>query len=126
MKKVGGISLTLSSFEEGLWFDSDLQEYQPKGWGVKLNIVWGKMIRPVPKFWKGEVNAWLNEPWFVIRIPFIVAPYLSIALGRVGFYLGFKTFSTIKEDLKLLPWLREDEVDCQFLQLTATTRRTRW
>jgi hypothetical protein len=139
MRTVYGISLSLGSFERGLWFDHDRRDYQPEGWGIRLHIAVGKLIRPVPKFWYSKKqnrykhnNPWKgDEPWFVIRLPIIIGPFISIALGRFGAYLGCKTFLVTEAHLgpdRYGKWLTEDErrVPGEYLQLTATTRRTRW
>jgi hypothetical protein len=55
---VGGISLSVGSYERGLWFDHDNKDYQDGGVGIKLDILAGHMIRPVPKFWKPNQNPW--------------------------------------------------------------------
>lgn len=131
---VEGLSLTLGSYERGLWFDHDVRDYQPKGFGLKLDIVAGHMIRPVPKFWEKDTNPWKgDEPWFVIRCP-MIGPYISLAAGKGGIYFGFKTF--LVEDKHRSPerygkWMREDEFPEPngvnvYLQPSATIRRTRW
>jgi hypothetical protein len=135
MKKVHGISFSLSSLEKGLWFDHDKREYQPEGWGIRVHVVAGRMIRPVPRFWKSysQWNTW-HDPWFVIRIPFLVMPFLSVALGSLGFYIGFKTFvCTSKSSSESIygKWLRveeqgTDEDPAEYITLSATARRTRW
>ena len=76
MKRVYGISFAFSSFERGLWFDHDIKEYQPSGFGIKLDLLFGKMIRPVPKFWKlgwwkgeDEYNPWKGgQYWKILNI----------------------------------------------------------
>jgi len=104
-----GISLSFGSFESGLWFDSDKQEQEGRieeyvrdhikyTFGLKLSILWGKCLRPIPKFyklgfWKGDIkyNPWRGgEYWFILRIPFVISPFISIALGNLGAYIGCK------------------------------------
>ena len=141
---VGGVSFSLSSFEKGLWFDHDRNFYQPKGWGIRFHIVWGKWMQPIPRFWeKGfwdkerreEYNYWKGgKYWFVLRVPFMIGPFVSIALGSLGFYLGFKVYDVgkrhnVPERYGL--WIQEKECgeiddDCKFLQLSATMRTSRW
>ncbi|MFH1718372.1 MAG: hypothetical protein ABIF19_13545 [Planctomycetota bacterium] len=131
---VGGLSLTLGSYERGLWFDHDRREYQPRGFGLKFDIVAGHMIRPVPKFWEASNNPWKGaEPWFVIRSP-MIGPFISVAAGDLGAYFGFKTFRV--EDLHRSPgrygkWMHENEFPEPngvnvFVQPSASIRRTRW
>ncbi len=142
MKKVHGISLSFSSFEDGNWYDSDDKMYHPAGWGIKLDIIAGKMIRPVPKFWhlgfwKGErkYNPWKGgEYWFIIRIPFMIGPWLSIAIGKYGFYLGFKVFQIADHHIgndRYGRWLKEGEAGteenpAEYLQLSFSMRLSRW
>ena len=65
--EVAGLSLTLGSYERGLWFDHDTRQYTPEGFGLKFDIVAGHIIRPVPKFWEKGTNPWKgDDPWFVI------------------------------------------------------------
>jgi hypothetical protein len=116
---VGGISLSVGSFERGLWFDHDKK---------------GHMIRPVPKFWKPNQNPWKgDEPWFVIRCP-MIGPFISLALGEKGVYLGFKTFEVKdyhRSQERYGKWMHENEFPQSetpnvFMQASATIRRTRW
>jgi len=131
---VGGISLSVGSFERGLWFDHDQRGYQAGGVGMKFDIVAGHMIRPVPKFWKPNQNPWKgDEPWFVIRCP-MIGPFISLALGEKGVYFGFKTFEVSEHHRSLErygKWMHENEFPQSeapnvFMQASATIRRTRW
>ena len=142
MKTVHGISLSIGSYERGLWTDHDKRVYNPNLIGIKLDIVCGRMIRPVPCFWKrgfwrGEraFNPWKGgEYWFIIRIPFLIAPFISIALGKYGLYFGCKTFEIAPHHAvpeRYGKWVHYQEIGTEekpavFLQLTATTRTTRW
>jgi len=129
------IQLILSKAEEGLWYDSDPKEYDDKGWGICIKFWMGKVIRPVPKFWIKRNNPWRgDDPWFVIRIPFIIAPFISVAFWRFGFYIGFKTFnveSKHSDDSRYGKWLKDSERGTFddpsiFLTPSVTIRRTRW
>ena len=131
---VGGLSLTLGSYERGLWFDHDQKKHQATGVGLKLDVVAGKMIRPVPKFWEASNNPWKgDEPWFVIRSP-MVGPYVSLAVGDLGAYFGFKTFRVEDKHRSLDrygKWMYESEFPEPnavnvYLQPSASLRRTRW
>ena len=142
MKKVHGISTSFSSFEDGNWYDSDDKIYHPAGWGVKFDIVIGKMIRPVPCFWKkgfwrGEesYNPWKGgQYWFIIRVPIMIGPWLSVAVGRYGFYLGTKVFQIAPHHTgtdRYGKWLKEGEAGtdrepAEYLQLSVSVRRSRW
>lgn len=132
--RVGGISLSLGSYERGLWFDHDRRQYQPDGFGVKFDIVAGQMIRPVPKFWEPGNNPWQGgKPWFVLRMP-MIGPFLSVSFGEMGAYVGFKTFKVDQYHRSVDRygrWMREDEFpepnDIRvYLQPSLTIRRTRW
>jgi len=132
---VNGVSMSLGSFERGLWFDHDQRDYQPNGWGMKFDIVAGRMIRPVPKFWIKDSNPWKgDEPWFVIRVP-MVGPYLGLAFGDRGAYLGLKTFlveERHRSSERYGKWMKEKEFPpdpngtMTYLQLSGSVRRTRW
>jgi hypothetical protein len=131
---VGGISLSVGSYERGLWFDHDNKEHQAGGVGMKLDILAGHMIRPVPKFWKPKQNPWKgDDPWFVIRSP-MIGPFISLALGDKGVYFGFKTFEVSDKHRSLErygKWMHESEfpqseAPSVFMQPSATIRRTRW
>lgn len=110
MKKVHGIELSLNKLEQGLWYDSDKKIYDPKGWGITLQLSAGPMTRPIPKVWKYPPFRWKtwDDPWFVIRSPFVLGVFISVAIGKYGFYLGFKNHG----DKELVP--------------SATIRSTRW
>ena len=132
---VGGMSMTLGSYERGLWFDHDEKHYQPGGFGMKLDIVAGHMILPIMKFWEPPKNPWKgDEPWFVIRSP-MIGPFISLAAGEWGMYCGFKTFKV--EDMHRSPdrygkWMHENEFPEDpngakvYLQPSVSLRRTRW
>ncbi len=131
---VGGVTLSLGSYERGLWFDHDRRQYQPAGFGLRFDIVAGKMIRPVPKFWERGNNPWQGgEPWFVLRAP-MVGPFLSLAIGQFGAYFGFKTFSvdqSHRSSERYGRWMREEEFPepnevYVYLQPSLTIRRIRW
>lgn len=139
---VGGLSLSLGStkelslktYERGLWFDHDRKEDHPEGLGLKFDLVAGHMIRPVPKFWEAGSNPWRgDEPWFVIRCP-MVGPFVSVAVGNLGAYCGFKTFKVRDEHRSIDRygrWMHEGEFPEPngvhvYLQPSASLRRTRW
>jgi len=130
--KVGGLDFHIGNHEHGLWYDSDERSYQPHGYGIKMSILWGKMVTPVNKW--GQ-NAWQGDkPAFVLRSPFFIFPYVSVALGQYGFYLGVKPYEVYSpkhtsEDRYGLWWKDEvgtEENPAEFLCLTGSMRRTRW
>jgi hypothetical protein len=130
---VEGLSLSLGSYEHGLWFDDDVKKDHATGFGMKLDIVAGQMIRPVPKYWESSNNPWKgDEPWFVIRSP-MIGPYISLAIGEIGVYFGFKTF-LVEDRHRCLErygrWMNENEFPEPngvnvYLQPSASIRRTR-
>ena len=132
MPKVGGIDFHLGSHEPGLWYDSDNRKYDPNGFGIKFSILYGKLVTPVDRPGK---NAWQGDtPAFVLRSPVFIFPYISIAFGRYGFYLGTKPYR-IYEPVHTSPerygrWWKDEvgseEDPAEFLTLSATIRRTRW
>ena len=149
IRKVYGISISISSFERGLWFDSDERAYQPDKWGIRMHLAFGKMIRPVPclhqmAYWKwlfagkpdDSFNPWKGgNYWFIIRIPWFIYPFVAVALGKVGFYIGFKTFEVWHpkhtSNDRYGRWLKENEAGtesdpAEYLQFTVSFRRTRW
>jgi len=130
MKKVHGIQLGFSTFERGIWWDSDKQNYQPIGFGIKIALPCGKVLEPEPwiftkQWWK--INPWSEgNVWFVLRIPFVILPFISIAIGRLGFYIGAKAYGV--DQPHYLEWARPDEVGegIEALCLSASIRKTRW
>jgi hypothetical protein len=131
---VAGLSLSLGSYERGLWYDHDDAQYHPGGFGLKFDIVAGEMIRPVPKFWESGSNPWKgDEPWFVIQGP-MIGPFLSLSLGEFGMYIGFKTFQVGQGERspeKYGRWMRQEDFPepndvYTYVQPSFTIRRTRW
>ena len=131
---VGGISLSLGSYERGLWFDHDQRQHQLGGFGLKLDIVTGHMVLPVPKYWEPSNNPWKGgEPWFILRSP-MIGPFMSLAVGDFGAYFGCKTYMVEDRHRSLDRygrWMRESEFPEPnavnvYLQPTASLRRTRW
>lgn len=134
-KVVKLLELSVSKAEKGLWYDHDEKTYDKKGWGLVFKVWAGKMIRPVSKFWIKDSNSWKgDEPWFVIRIPFVIVPFVSISVWNFGVYFGFKVFEVKnkhRSDDRYGKWMREDEFGtdenpAEYVQLTASVRRTRW
>ncbi len=133
--KTGSVEgLSLGSYERGLWFDDNVKERHATGFGMKLDIVAEQMIRPVSKFREASNNPWKgDEPCFVIRSP-MIGPYISLAVGDIGLYFGFKTFQVENRHRSLDRygrWMHENEFpepnDVNvYLQPSASIRRTRW
>ncbi len=114
------LKLELSKGVPALWYDTSKNTYDSKGWGIILLILVGEFARPVRKFWTKQ-NPWQDEAWFTIRLPFIILPYISIAIWRFGFYLGGKAFTVDADE----PWAKPEEYGKRMLTLSATIRRTR-
>lgn len=124
--------IVVGKAEDGLWYDHDERAYDPKGFGIALRFFAGDVVRPYtkPKYWFDDVpNKWNNfDPEYhgVLKFWLPVAPFLSVALGPWGFYIGFKIFSL--EPTKYIPMVGEANVHLgsQALTPSATTRSTRW
>jgi len=137
MKKVYGISLSIGSYEHGLWYDHDEQEYNPHGFGITLKAGIGKFLLPIKKYWlcwelatpewrekmrkRGKpwwqriihpVNAWKHPEhvWFTLRCPVFPVLFFSISLGSFGFYVGVKSYRVTQENISYRAFLREDEI----------------
>lgn len=130
---VRGVSVSLGKFERGLWYDHDKQEYDEHGFGIKLDLVGGNMLRPLKNPFSGD-NPWKGgEASGVLRFPFI-SPFFSIALGKFGLYIGCKTYEVTTEhgeDDRYGKWIKSKEVPPEgktyiYLCPSATIRRTRW
>lgn len=132
--RVGGVSTSLGSYERGLWFDDDPRQIQPHGWGVKFDIVAGKMIRPIRRSFRPEDDPWRGAlPLVVLRSP-MIGPFLSISLGPLGMYIGFKTFEVTQRERSpdsYGRWMRDHEFPDPndrhiYLTPSFTLRRVRW
>jgi hypothetical protein len=132
-KSLYGLSLGLGGYERGLWFDADERNKAFCPVGLKFDLVMGDVIRPVPKFWERGNNPWQgDEPWFVLRFP-MVAPFVSVAAGDLGVYLGFKSFAVTDKHHhgRYEKWMKDrefgtDAEPAYYLTPTASLRRTRW
>ena len=135
--KVRGISLTLSTDETALWWDSD-KKYTDiegkRGFGIMVSLRWGRVIRPITKFWKKETfpkeyNAWESgRHWFVMDFKnifkIIPVPFISIAIGNYGFYMGFKTYELGREKYNI--WVPQGvNKNGQYLAPSISIRKTR-
>lgn len=116
-----GCSASIGSYEKGLWYDSDKRDYNPKGVGIKADIVCGQMVRPIS--FDGD-NPW-KDPDFVLKCP-ICGPYFSVALGELGFYIGLKSFRNHEGRYEWLPSDANSSTPDILFTPSATTRRTRW
>lgn len=98
-----GVQFILSSYERGLWWDDDERptyaHIKNKGWGIKIGLYWGLTFFTWGKFWKHPLkDIWkclldceknpLPET-FILKF-WIIGPYLSVCIGKYGFYIGLK------------------------------------
>ncbi|NQT00739.1 MAG: hypothetical protein HQ580_01805 [Planctomycetes bacterium] len=123
---ITGCSFSLGSYESGLWFDHDKRAYNPNGFGIKADIVPGQLIIPIPKFGS---NPW-EDPWFIIRAP-IIAPFISVSMGRKGGYFGLKGFEVSDSNREKFWWLNKDELPPKgqsyiYFTPTATIKKKRF
>jgi len=124
--------LVISKAEDGLWYDHDERAYDEKGWGFAFRLFAGDVVRPItrPRYWfaKDVPSKWNEfDPKYhmVLKGWTPVAPFLSVALGRFGFYIGFKVFDLSPE--KYRPMVGDAQYPgSQALTPSATTRATRW
>ena len=124
--------LVVSKAEDGLWYDHDERSYDGKGWGFAFRLFAGHVVRPItrPRYWfaKDVPSKWneFNPKYHTVLKGWLpVAPFLSVALGRFGFYIGFKVFDLSPE--KYRPMVGADQFPgSQALTPSATTRTTRW
>ena len=101
-KKIGGIQLSLSAFMDSLWPDTFPRDRV--AWGIRVALVWGELLRPVAKPFSGK-NPWKEEHWFVLRIPFVIGPFVGAMFAGRGFYLGLKPYGIDATDTHYLSWL---------------------
>lgn len=124
--------IVISKAEKGLWWDHDEREYQPSGWGVMFKIFAGPMVRPVtkPRYWFRETPSKWNEfnPEYhlLLRIPFFIGPFISIAVGQYGIYAGFKVFDLENPKYKQMVGAEHVYPGSQAITPSITTRSTRW
>lgn len=133
MKVYRLLQLVLSQAEKGLWWDHDERMYQPHGWGIMIKLFCGPVVRPYtrPRFWfkTGIPSKWneFDPQWHgLIRFYMPLAPFLSIALGPVGIYLGFKVFDLESEKYRRMVGSASVFQGSQALTPSVTTRTTRW
>ena len=101
---ISGCSLSVGSYESGLWFDQDERAYKPRGFGLKADLVPGYMIIPVPKL---GADRW-EDPWMIVRAP-IIAPFVSFTMAEKGGYVGFRAFEVNNENKQQYWWLNRKE-----------------
>lgn len=93
--------------------------------GVKLRLLAGDVMDPVGGQWFGP-----NYPRNVIRLhcPVPVLPFVSVGLGRFGFYAGFKVYGVDSPNYR--EWMPAGEVFngsramCLSIRFTANRRVT--
>jgi len=127
MKKPKGISFEIGCADDNgsrKWFrylgPQKLLHIRPtlngvnaKHGGIKLDLMIGKIRRPIPKFYifwrflqcfnksyvkrETEFNPWNSgNHWFILTIPVWIGFFISASYGKEekqpGFYFGFKTY----------------------------------
>lgn len=102
---ITGCSFSVGSYETGLWYDQDKRAYNPKGFGIKADLVPGQMIIPVPKLGS---DRW-DDPWLIIRAP-IIAPFISFTMADKGGYAGLKSFEVSQSNKQYYWWLNKKEI----------------
>ncbi|MHC4478238.1 MAG: hypothetical protein ACYTEL_21580 [Planctomycetota bacterium] len=132
--EVHGFSLSLGSFERGLWHDSDKRNLDKSpSWGIKADLTLGQWLRPI-----GTADG--NSPWrggeaaFVLRSPVpLPGIYLGGHLGDLGFYVGTKSYEATDRHRhgRYEKWMREEEFGTDakpavYLCPSASIRTTRW
>ena len=133
MKVAKIAQLVLSKSEKGLWYDHDERTFDARGWGIAIKFFAGPIVRPItkPQYWfkKGIPSKWneFDTKWhFLLKLWWPLCPFLSVALGKYGVYIGFKVFDL--ESAKYRQMVGEDEVypGSQALTPSITTRISRW
>lgn len=136
--RVFGVQFVLSTEEQGLWWDSDQHhalEAAPTGkpgWGIKLALRGGDVVHPsgVADQKEGDPD-WRKSVWWnpahvwCWKCPVPVLPFLSVALGPYGFYLGAKDYPLHHDNY--LRWLPPEDVyaGSRALCFSASIRKTR-
>ena len=115
---VAGCSMSIGSYERGLWYDHDAKDYNPKCFGLKLDLVAGRCVRPFGKDKWGNPDCYWDFPF--------IGPFISVSLGEYGAYLGFKSFKNYKDRYPWLPTEADPNDPDILFTLSSTTRRTRW
>ncbi len=100
-----GCSFSIGSYESGLWYDQDKRAYNPKGYGIKADLVPGHMIIPIPKL---GADRW-DDPWLIVRAP-IIAPFISFTMKEKGGYVGLKRFEVSQNNKEYYWWLNRKEL----------------
>ena len=118
---VFGCTMSIGAYERGLWYDHDEKQYNPKGWGIKADIVAGRMVRPFN--FHGE-NPW-EKPEYYWDFP-IIGPFISISLGEWGMYAGFKSFKNHEGRYDWLPSDADPNNPDLLFTISGSTRKTRW
>jgi len=89
--------------------------------GIKLDLTYGTMRSPIPKFWKKEfwsrdymvrepaANRWNSgNHWFTLTVPRWIGFFIFVAFGfwsiQPGFYFGFKTYLVDKISQNLIDY----------------------
>lgn len=101
--------------------------------GIRLELTFGTIRRPIAKFWKREfwstdnyiknsvTNPWNSgNHWFVLTIPFAIMPFISLTLnqrksGKVaGSYIGGRTAIITDIDHRLAAYNEDGSISMFF------------
>lgn len=141
MKVYRWIQFVLSQSERGLWWDhdnrapDDLHDGSGHGWGFVFKIYSADcIVRPFDRNpfaplghkwndWQPRLHRklLLKTNW----LKYIPLPFISIALWRYGFYLGFKLVDVSEKYYPLLE-ISQHEEGAEYATPSVTTRTTRW
>ena len=114
------LELRLGETHNALWADTEdrVEEIGPEAqkFGIVFGIRWGVFIRPLGG-WTGK------EPVKTLRFPFVF-PWLSVAVGQYGGYIGAKEFDWHPRYVANEIWPDGDFGDTA-LTFSASVRRTR-
>lgn len=118
-------------------FSSNKNVFNPhaegKRFGLTIRFQGGDVYRPNIKDApyrpgrEGEDKGWFNTlPTKAIRfkMPLPILPFLSIGIGKYGFYVGFKTFSMNYPEYVDLPRIKPEDVYEGSMALTPSIRKT--
>ena len=126
--KVDGVSIQISTDElakeKGLWWDSDYySDIGKKGFGIVFALRFGRWFEPFGLFCG---NRWKDgRHWFVIPKILFVYPFISIAIGNYGLYLGWKAYGVEHKDYLAWAKLKDIYEGNSALSFSVSIRKTR-
>ena len=133
MKVFKLFQLVVSQAEKGLWYDHDIREFNPKGWGFMFKLFAGPIVRPItkPQYWfvtniPSKWNEFDPQFHYLLRLWLPLCPFISLCVGEYGFYAGFKVFDLESEKYRKMVGSMNVFPGSQALTPSVTTRTTRW